>query len=82
MSLQQWHENGWIHDIKPSPAEVVNLMDLARREIGDASSGVSAPTDASGMHTTPCTRCVRRPFTHQDTPSARGDVDTREPWNR
>ncbi len=43
MSLQQWHENGWIHEIKPSAAEVANLLDLARREIGDgALEGISS----------------------------------------
>jgi hypothetical protein len=37
MSLQQWLDNSWITRIKPSSEEVVSLLEIARREIGDGS---------------------------------------------
>jgi len=42
MSLQQWHENGWLTKAEPSSAEVSNLLGIAEREIADASlKGIS-----------------------------------------
>ena len=37
MSLQQWLENSWIRPTEPSREEVANLLDVAGRDIGDAS---------------------------------------------
>lgn len=37
MNLQQWLENSWIRRTEPSREEVANLLDVAHRDIGDAS---------------------------------------------
>lgn len=37
MSLQQWLANSWIHSVGSSTQEIRNLLDIADREIADAS---------------------------------------------
>ncbi|MHC4697902.1 MAG: hypothetical protein ACYTFA_14310 [Planctomycetota bacterium] len=48
MSLQQWHEAGWVNKVERSPVAVSDLLHLAQREIGDASSGGISPDGCFG----------------------------------
>lgn len=49
MSLQQWHENGWIRQTKRSGVEVSNQLQLAQREIADGS-GADISSDGRFLH--------------------------------
>ena len=43
MSLEQWHNNGWVHLAERSPQEVAALLAIAARELADgALTGMSA----------------------------------------
>ena len=38
MSLQQWHENGWLREHHTDLQELSNLLAIADRDIGDAAT--------------------------------------------
>ncbi len=43
MSLEQWHNNGWVHLAEPSTQAVAALLAIAARELADgALTGMSA----------------------------------------
>ena len=33
MSLVQWHKNGWLKTHQPSPREIADLFEIARRDL-------------------------------------------------
>jgi len=57
MSLQQWLDNSWINKTDRSGQEVSNLLDIAERQIADASlPGMSA--DGRFAHAYEAVRCL------------------------
>ena len=38
MSLQQWHENGWLKEHRTDLQELSNLLAIADRDIADAAT--------------------------------------------
>ena len=43
MSLQSWHENGWLYEHQTSPQEIANLLAVADRDLADCRTpGLSA----------------------------------------
>ncbi|MFH1708408.1 MAG: hypothetical protein ABIF71_10915 [Planctomycetota bacterium] len=40
MTLQQWVDNGWLKPYVTSRQEIANLRAIARRDLGDARTGV------------------------------------------
>lgn len=43
MSLAQWHKNGWLKLHRPSPQEIADLLEIARRDISDSSAKELSP---------------------------------------
>lgn len=43
MSLQEWHNNGWIRKHTTSPQEIKNLIEIISRDIRDAESNELSP---------------------------------------
>ena len=57
MSLQQWLDNAWIHKAETTAEEVSELLDIARREISDASVEGLSP-DGRFAHAYGAVRCL------------------------
>ena len=43
MSLKDWSRNGWLVEHKTSPAEIAELLEIAKRDLADCNvEGLSA----------------------------------------
>jgi len=49
MSLAQWHKNGWLKPHPASPQETSDLLEIARRDITDASAQDLSPDWCFGI---------------------------------
>lgn len=57
MSLEQWRENSWLVEVKPSAQTLRDLVAIAEREIADASLGGISP-DGRFDHSYDAIRCL------------------------